>query len=444
MASASTGPGLIRMPLFFIQTKACMSQFVGSRIKWRGNAHGVMLRNRPIPKWLGHAFKVMLRQLRTLKVSYTTVQSDLLLTDDISTLDNDATIAPLPGSTCTLGVDEPTNEEDLEEEDLEDEIRNSAAMDNRKPDISLIDLPPSNSNVLPVNYLWRQCAVFMEMKKKAEDGPLGSDVRNARKAEGDDLERPRLRGTKSIITQMADNARILMATRPFLRYSLHITFCGSNFNLMLFDRNGVVISRSYNFQTHLSLFIRIIRRLTCEMTAYDLGLDTTVRPEGSLGSAQYPSYLVKLSGETWYKTEGVPLWQSTSLIGRGTLVFRAREHNDPNGVCRILKNAWRGDERLKESELYQLMQNGEEPLKSMKSLAKWIVGGDITLENGAPVTISGHREQFKLDVIGNGATLHRLVLASHGKSLASYTSFKQLLRAAGAILHGMKFVMAPF
>ena len=79
----------------------------------------------------------------------------------------------------------------------------------------------------------------------------------------------------------------------------------------------------------------------------------------------------------------------------------------------------------------------------MKSYAKWIAGGDITLENGAPVTISGHRKQFKLDMIGNGATLHQLVLASHSKHLASYTSFKQLPRATGAIVQGMKFIM-PF
>ena len=60
-------------------------------------------------------------------------------------------------------------------------------------------------------------------------------------------------------------------------------FCGTNFNPAQFDRNGVVISRSYNFDTHLGLFIRVIRRLSCEMTAYDLGLDTTVRPEDLLG-----------------------------------------------------------------------------------------------------------------------------------------------------------------
>ena len=345
---------------------------------------------------------------------------------------DDPTVAPLLDNTTPLAKDETPHEEYLEKE---------AVMDDRKPDISLIDLP--HSDAVPAKYLWRQCAVFMEVKKNAWDGPLGNDIINARLPE--DAHVPRdLQDCRSITSQMADNARILMATRPFLRFCLHIVFCGTNFNLALFDRNGIVISRSHHFETHLGLFIRIIRRLSCEMTAYDLGLDTTVRPEGCLGSAQYPSYLVKISDETWYRTEGVPLWQSTSLLGRGTLVFRARKHSDPDEPLWILKHAWREDGRLKESALYELMRKSGGPFESPRSLAEWIAGGDVPLHSGMAVTIGGHRALFGSKVIGNGATVHRLILASRGKSLGSYTKLKQLLKAAWAIVVGMQFVIATF
>jgi len=43
-----------------------------------------------------------------------------------------------------------------------------------------------------------------------------------------------------------------------------------------------------------------------------------------------------------------------------------------------------------------------------------------------------------LKVIGNRATVHRLVLASRGKGLASYNRFKLLLKSAWAIAVGMK------
>ena len=213
---------------------------------------------------------------------------------------------------------------------------------------------------------------------------------------------PCVRVCKSIITQMADNARSLMANCPFLRFCLHVLFCGLNFNLVLFDHNGVVISRSYHFRTYLGPFIRIIRRLVCEVTAYDLGLDTTVHPEGCLGSTQYPADLVKISDETWHRTEGVPLWQSFTLLGRGTLVFRARKHSNTSGPLSILKNAWRKDGRPKESDLYGLIRKSGGPFESPPSLAGFVVGGDVPLHSWRAVTIEGHRTQFGAKGIGNG------------------------------------------
>ena len=43
-------------------------------------------------------------------------------------------------------------------------------------------------------------------------------------------------------------------------------------------------------------------------------------------------------------------------------------------------------------------------------------------------------------VIDSGATLHRLVLASRGRTLASYSSLKELLAAALHIVLGMNFI----
>jgi hypothetical protein len=374
-----------------------------------------------------------------LKVARPDLQTDAASASHTEDDSDDGATATFPVSgTTTAEVDGV-----LEEEGPEEETPKDANMDDRKPDISLIDLP--HSGIVPPTYLSPQCAVFMEMKRYTKDGPLTDDPTNANAELPEDAHVNDGRKTyvcKSIVTQMADNARILLATRPFLRFCLHLTFCGKNFNLALFDRNGAIISRNYLFTKHFGLFIRIIRRLSCEMTAYDLGLDTTVRPEGFLGSIQHPSYLVKVSEEIWYRTEGVPLWQSTSLLGRGTLVFNARELDEPNGPLQVLKNAWREDGRLQESELYDLMQKSDGPLKSPKGLAKFIIGGDVRTDSGSAVTIEGHRARFGSTVIGNGATLHRLVLASHGKSLASYAPLKQLLKAAWAIVIGMKVLVS--
>ena len=88
------------------------------------------------------------------------------------------------------------------------------------------------------------------------------------------------------------------------------------------------------------------------------------------------------------------------------------------------------------------MQKSDGPFDSPPSLAEFVAGGDVPLHSGRVVIIEGHRADFGLKVFGNGATVHRLVLASRSKSLASYNKLKQLLKAAWAIVLGMKFVMA--
>ena len=105
-------------------------------------------------------------------------------------------------------------------------------MDDHKPDISLIDLPDTNK--VPDKYLWCQCALFIEMKNDVQDSPLSNDTLNAQLPE-DAKVLPGVQNCMCITAQMADNAKILMATCPFLWFSLHIAFCGTNFNTVLFD-----------------------------------------------------------------------------------------------------------------------------------------------------------------------------------------------------------------
>ena len=68
----------------------------------------------------------------------------------------------------------------------------------------------------------------------------------------------------------------------------------------------------------------------------------------------------------------------------------------------ILKHVWRDNGRLKVSEAHELMQESDNPFKSAKALAKFIVGGDVTLDNGKIVTIGNRRAQFSSNVTGMG------------------------------------------
>ena len=270
---------------------------------------------------------------------------------------------------------------------------------------------------------------------------------------------------KSIVRQNADIARLHLSTRPFMRYSLHITVCGTIFNTCLFDRVGGVVSMDYDLKNgnDFEMFVRIIRRATCDMDAYELGLDPTVTPLDYLGSvARYPRFKVEV-GDNTYHTYGFPIWQSTTLQGRGTWVFGATKEDNPNPkTCDrlVLKNAWRTPERLPESMLYAIinkLQEGDN-VPTLRCVAEFVDGGDVMIREDdlldshttpseikggvvnhqAPMRVSSHR-RFVEGAESNprNPTLHRVVLATRGKSMVSYTSFMELLSAAQCAAEGM-------
>jgi len=61
----------------------------------------------------------------------------------------------VPDGAATLHTDDGSSEEEGEDETPEE-----AVMDGRRPGISLIDL--LRSAVVPTEYLWSQCAIFMK------------------------------------------------------------------------------------------------------------------------------------------------------------------------------------------------------------------------------------------------------------------------------------------
>ena len=74
--------------------------------------------------------------------------------------------------------------------------------------------------------------------------------------------------------------------------------------------------------------------------------------------------------------------------------------------------------------------------ESPTALAKCVVGGHVLFHGACVVAIEVHRASFN---VGNGAAVHRLVLASRSKGLASYNRLKRIPNAAWAIIVGMKF-----
>jgi hypothetical protein len=308
---------------------------------------------------------------------------------------------------------------------------NADAFKKHRPDLALVD--HSTQERRQDWCLWRHFAVLLKVKCDRSDGPNPAD--------GTTLTR--------LAAQLADMARFHLAARPFMRYSVHLTVCGSIFNLAIFDRAGGVVSKDYSIIKDLGTFIRVIRRLGRDLDAYDLGLDRTVVPLHTLGSwKEFPEFQVMVGGST-YITQGVPLWQSTSLVGRGTFVWvvkrKVNGEQDGKGGAEafILKNAWRACARLAESTVYKMLysatQESTSHLTNLDGVAKFLDGGDVfdpTQPNDV-IKVSNHRKGFGKPINENDdPVLHRLVLASHGRKLYEFGTFSQLMRAAKQMSSG--------
>ena len=175
-------------------------------------------------------------------------------------------------------------------------------IDDRCPDITLVDVPVDED--LLAHPYGRHGCLYMEVKVEADKKPnpqgavsvpfrgylLLNDASGQVKKKPGKKNKGALQSTegptivKSILRQIADIAHLHLATRPFMRYSLHITVCGTIFNICLFDQAGGVVSKDYDLKRggDFETFVRIIRRATCDMDAYELGLDPTVTPPTTL------------------------------------------------------------------------------------------------------------------------------------------------------------------
>ena len=305
------------------------------------------------------------------------------------------------------------------------------AFEKRRPDLVLVD--HSTQETRQAGCLWRHIAVLLEVKRDRKDRP--------NPAKGTTLS--------ATAAQLADMARLHLAARPFMRFSVHLTVCGPIFNLVIFDRAGGVVSKDYNISKDLETFIRIIRRLGRDLDAYDLGLDQTVVPLDTLGSwKEFPKFRVTVGGSA-YITKGLPLWQSTGLVGRGTFVCEVVLEVDRARTF-ILKNAWRACARLAESTVYKMIYSATDEstsdLTNLDGVAKFVDGGDIydPQQPNEMIKVSSHRKGFGGAINeDDDPVLHRLVLASRGRKLYEFTTFSQLMRAAKKMssgTHGIFFL----
>ena len=160
-------------------------------------------------------------------------------------------------------------------------------------------------------------------------------------------------------------------------------------------------------------------------------------PEGRIYFVDCKSSLEHIS---WHKRKCVT---STSCRLRDN----AQSCKDNAGRF-ILKNAWRPCGRLAESTVYKMINSApKEPTSHLDGVAQFVDGGDI-FDSQAPnevVKVSSHRKGFGSPINEkDDPVLHRLVLASHGRSLSKFTNFSRLMRAAKKMNSGTLIIFDQY
>lgn len=310
----------------------------------------------------------------------------------------------------------------------------------RRPDLVLADLAQGELTVeSPVS--WLQACVPVIVRADEADAPMRAD---------EDCINP-------IMLEAADYARMHLSLRPFQLFSFILLFHGNTFTITYWDRVGAVVSREYSLNTDRLLFVILVRRLSRELSLYDLGFDRSVRfsPASSLFATPYPSYEVWVGGqakrygpppydvsEGYWTTVGPPIWQSLAFIGRGTSAWHAIS---PAGQKQVLKNSWRDENRDPETLLYRRLLSLE-----CKGVARFAIGGGVIV-NVANKTqpdfqittnIQRNRFGFPQDLVHPILNLHRLVLHSVGRPIWAYTSPREFVRAMRDCIDGNRKVYA--
>ena len=250
---------------------------------------------------------------------------------------------------------------------------------------------------------------------------------------------------KTIVAETADFIRLHLAIRPFQIFSYALMLYGTKYCITLWDHGGLLISSEFDLKTTsgLETFIRIIARVFRFMTYVEMGQDPTVAPVDTKYpcTEDYPEFTISVpggNGKTLCRTNGPPIFTSTSIIGRATSVWKVVLHQPglSKPIRCIMKTAWRRNERRSESDIYNMVQSSD---STLKGVAIFFQGGDVEFGKkiDKAVKVSGLRIDMGLSSSPKqDHVMHRLLLKSYGKGVANFDSPAEFIGAMHDAIRG--------
>ncbi|KAF8576249.1 hypothetical protein K439DRAFT_1664701 [Ramaria rubella] len=151
----------------------------------------------------------------------------------------------------------------------------------------------------------------------------------------------------------------IMRSDPCRRFTCGITVEDTQMRIWFACRTKVYVTTSFNFiQAHEKL-VRFV--IACSYAKeVDLGWDPTIKRVYVAGVEQYDITVHDVAGQAIFRTTKVLSdFGADGLRGRGTRVFEACRLNDgvPDGTSVAIKDVWVDDDRPKEGQVRQDIEN---------------------------------------------------------------------------------------
>lgn len=276
----------------------------------------------------------------------------------------------------------------------------------RKPDCAVLDYDVSVAE----KACWSEIHSLIEIKKSSS-----------------------LTTLKDSYNELLNCARMVFAAQHNRRFVLGATIAGADMILFVFDRSGVVGSKTFDINNEPEFLVRVI----CGLLFVDdirLGFDTTIeKKDGEKGG-----YTIRMNGIEFDCDE--PMYIEKAVRGRGTGCFKTTINDEEM----VIKDSWVDDSRKKlEHEIL-------DKLKDVEGVVRVIRHDVVEVEGKEDSTSVARRRLAENDLwkdpdmpsswkgfdLIEARTHRRIMMKPYGQPLESFASLKELMLAIKDIVKG--------
>lgn len=276
----------------------------------------------------------------------------------------------------------------------------------RKPDCAVLDYKVA----IAEKARWSEIHSLIEIKK-SNAVPVAKDAYN----------------------ELLSCARMVFAAQHSRRFVLGATISGTDMILFVFDRSGVVGSKTFDINKEPEFLVRVI----CGFMFVDnirLGFDTTIKKKDT-----GRGYSIRMNGIDFDCDN--PMYIEKAVRGRGTGCFKTTYE----GEDAVIKDSWVDESRKRlEHEILDKVKDVEGIVRVIAHDVVQVEGKDdstsVVRRRLAENDLWKDEKDWKGFNLIEARTHRRILMKPYGQPLESFANLKELMQAIKDIVKSMFFL----